>query len=196
MQRNLQKQPQVKILPAFSVNENLRLREADSEDIAKLVRVILSQKVDVDNDVTITLVEKNLKIIADMVLMKEALTYLVRNLMDAIPGCNRLSPTNNQVNFEMESLLKSDDSVIGACAFIPLTAADSVGEKIKEKILKPYFNTKKYGNDLCLATAYRIISKPNERIKVKSRLEHSAEVNMYLPLTKLEILNVMSIPVG
>ena len=81
---------------------------------------MLPQYVDGDIDVTITLLEKNLKIMADMALMKEALTHLVKNAMDAMPGCGKFSLTINQANFEIESLLNGDNSIIGACAFISL----------------------------------------------------------------------------
>jgi len=72
----------------------------------------------------------------------------------------------------------------------------SVDEKIKEKILEPFFTTKTDGNGLCLAIGYRIIKQHHERIKAKNRVEQGAEVNMYLPLTKLEIVNMISIPTG
>jgi signal transduction histidine kinase len=199
MQRSLQKQPQIKILPAFGVNQRLRLREADIDEVVKTVQGVLPQHVHGDNDVTITLMEKNLKIIADMALLKEAVTHLVRNIMDVMPGYGKFSLTINQVNFEIESLLNGDDSIIGACAFIPLAGVGtciSVDEKIKEKILEPFFTTKTDGNGLCLAIAYRIIKQHHERIKAKNRVEQSVEVNMYLPLTKLEIVSMMSIPTG
>lgn len=199
MQGSLQKQPQIKILPAFTVNERLRLREADIDEVVKTVQGVLPQHVDEDIDVTITLLEKNLKIMADMTIMKEALTHLVRNVMDAMPGYGKRSLTINQVNFEIESLLKSDDSIIGACAFISLTGGRtyiSVDKKIKEKILEPFFTTKTDANGLCLAIAYRIIKQHHERTKVKNRVGQGTEVNMYLPLTKWEIVNMMSIPAG
>jgi signal transduction histidine kinase len=199
MQGSLQKQPQIKILPAFSVNERLRLREADIEEVVKTVQSVLPQHADGDNDVTITLMEKNLKIIEDMALMKEVLTHLVRNLMDLMPGYGKFSLTINQVNFEIDSLLNGDDSIIGACTFISFAGVYkniSVDKKIREKILKPFFTTKTDGNGLCLALAYRIIKQHHERINIKSRVEQGAEVNMYLPLTKLELVNMMSIPAG
>jgi signal transduction histidine kinase len=189
MQGILQKQPQIKILPAFSINERLRLREADIDEVVKTVQGVLPQHVDEDIDVTITLLEKNLKIMADMALMKEALTHLVRNAIDAMPGYGKFSLTIKQANFEIESLLKGDDSIIGACAFISTAGGTDVGvvEKIKEKIFKPFFTIKTYGKDLGLAIAYRII---------KSRVRQGKEANIYLPLTKWEMVNMMSIPAG
>ena len=95
MQGSLQKQPQIKSLPAFCVNQRLRLREADTDDVVKTVQSVLPQHADGDIDVTITLLEKNMKIMADKTLMREALTHLVRNAM----ACNarlRQVPTDDQ----------------------------------------------------------------------------------------------------
>jgi signal transduction histidine kinase len=163
------------------------------------VQDVLPQHVDEDVDATITLLEKNLKIMAEMALMKEALTHLVRNVMDAMPSYGNFSLTINQVHFEIESLLNGDDSIIGACAFISLAAVGTylrVDEKIKEKILEPFFTTNTDSNGLALAMAYRIIKQHHERIKVKSRVGQGKEANIYLPLTRLEIVSMMSMPVG
>jgi two-component system cell cycle sensor histidine kinase/response regulator CckA len=201
MQGSLQRQPQIKILPAFGVNQRLRLREADIDEVVKTVQGVLPQHVDGDIDVTITLLEKNLKIMADMALMKEALTHLVRSAMDAMPGNGKFSLTINQANSEIESLLNGDDSIIGACAFISLAGGGTdvgIDEKIKEKIFEPFFTTKTDGNGLGLAIAYRIIKqhRGSGRIKAESQVGQGTEVNIYLPLTKSEIVNMMSIPAG
>jgi signal transduction histidine kinase len=196
MEGSLQKQPQIKILPVLSVTERPRLREADIDEVVKTVQAVLPQHVYGDVDVTITLLEKNLKILADTALMKEALTDLVRNAMDAMPRYGRFSLTTNQANFEIESLLNADNSIIGACNFISLAGTDvGVDGKIKEKIFEPFFITKTTGNGLGLAIAYRIIKRHHDgRLKAESRAGQSIEVNIYLPLTKLEIVNIMSIP--
>ena len=119
MEGGLQKQPQIRILPALSVNERPRSRGADIDEVVKTVQGVLPEHVDGNIDVTITLLEKSL-IMADMALMKEALTDLVRNAMDAVSGYGKLSLTVNHANFEIESLLNADDSIIGACDFISL----------------------------------------------------------------------------
>lgn len=194
MQGSLQKQPHIKILPAFRVNEGFKLREADIDEAVKSVKGVLPQHVDGDIDVTITLLEKNLKIITDLVLMKETLTHLVRN---AMPDCSKFPLTINQVHFEIEPLLNGNDSIIGACTFISLAAAGtyiSVDEKIKRKILEPFFTTEIEGNGLSLAMAYRIIRQQHERTKVTSQMGQGKEANIYLPLTRLEMVSMMSIP--
>jgi len=191
-----QKQPQINILPAFSVNGRLRLSETDLNEIARMVEGLLSQYVNGDIDITITLLEKNLKIMAD-VLMKEALAHLIKNAMDAMPGGGKFSLSTNQLNFEIESLLDGDDCTVGACAFISL-ADTSVGidEKIKDNIFEPFFTTKTNSKGLGLPIAYRIIKQRQGKIKVASQVGQGTEVNIYLPLTKPEIVNMMTIPLG
>ena len=199
MEGSLQKQPQVKILPVLSVNERLRSRGADIGEVVRTVKGVLPQHVEGNIEVTITLLEENL-IMADMALMKEALTDLVRNAMDAMSGYGKFSLTINQVNFEIESLLNADDSIIGACDFISLAGGCTdvrVDKRIKEKISEPFFTTKTVGNGLRLAIAYRIITQHHAgRIKIESRAGQGTEVNIYLPLTKLEMVKMMSIPAG
>lgn len=196
MQGSVQKQPHIKILPAYGVNERLRMREADIEEVVKTVQRVLPQHVDGDIDVTITLLEKNLKIMSDMAPIKETLTHLVRN---AMPNCGKFPLTINQVHFGIEPLLNGNDSVIGACTFLSFAAVGtyiSVDATIKEKILEPFFTTKTEGTGLSLAMAYRIIKQNFGRIKVKSRVGQAKEANIYLPLNRLEIVSMMSIPVG
>jgi nitrogen-specific signal transduction histidine kinase len=118
--------------------------------------------------------------------------------MDAMPGYGKFSLTINQVNSEIESLLNGEDSIIGACAFISLAGGVTdvgVDEKIKEKLFERLFTTKTDGNGLGLAIAYRILKQHHDsRMKVESRVGQGTEVNIYLPLTKVEMVNMMSIP--
>lgn len=196
MRESFEKQPHIKILPAFSIDGRLRLRETDLNEIARMVEGLLPQYANSDIDVTITLLEKNLKIMADMNLMKEALTHLIKNAMDAMPGGGKFTLSTNQVNFEIESLLDGDNSIVGACAFISLADTGvGIDEKIKEKIFEPFFTTKTNGTGLGLPIAYRIINQHQGKINIGSKVGQGTEVNIYLPLTKPEIVNMMTIPV-
>ena len=120
MIESIEKQSHIKILPAFRLDGNPGLRETDLNEVVRTVENVLPQYVNGDINVTITLLEKNLKIMADMALMRETLTHLIENAMDAMPGCGKFSLTINQVNFEIESLLNGDDSIMGVCAFVSL----------------------------------------------------------------------------
>ena len=65
MQASLQKKTRIKILPAISFKENLRLRGTDIDEAVKNVQGVLPDNADEDTQVTITLLEKNLQTIAD-----------------------------------------------------------------------------------------------------------------------------------
>ncbi len=197
MQKSLQKQHQIKILPALIVNEKLRLQKVDIDDVVQTVQGALSPHVDGGIDVTITLLEKNLRIIKDIALMKEALTLLVSNVMGTMPAYGKFSLAINQANFKIKSLLNGDDSIIGACAFMYLAGVSMYisDEKLKKKILEPFFITRTDDNGVRLAIAYRIIKQHHLRIKVSNPMGQGTGVNIYLPLNRLEIVSMMSIPI-
>jgi two-component system, cell cycle sensor histidine kinase and response regulator CckA len=199
MIESTQKQPQIKVLPAFGGHGRLRLRETDLSDVVRTVESLLPRYVNGDMDVTITLLEKNLKIMADMALMRETLAHLIENAMDTMPGYGKFSLTVSQANFEIESLLKADDTLVGACAFVSFAgggAYSGVDEKTRAKMVEPFFTTKTDDNGPGLAIAYRVITEGNGRIKGRSGMRQNTEVNIYLPLTRLEIVSMMSIPLG
>jgi signal transduction histidine kinase len=194
---SFQKQPQIKILPALTFDGRLRLRETDLNEVVRTVESVLPQYVKGDIDITITLLEKNLKIMADMALMKEALTHLIKNAMEAMPGGGKFSLSTNQLNCEIESLLDGNDSPLGACAFISIVdTGTGIDEKIKDKIFEPFFTTKTNSKGLGLPIAYRIIKQHQGRIEVGGQVGQGTEVNIYLPLTKPEIVDMMTIPLG
>ena len=197
MIRSFEKQPQVKILPAFSIDAGLKVKETDMGEIASMVRGLLSQYVNWDIDVTITLLEKNLKIMADMALMKEGLTHLIKNTMDGLPGGGNFSLNTNQAGCEVETLLDGFNLIAGACAFVYLAdTAAGMNAKISERVCEPFFTIKTdNGKSLGLPIAYRIIKEPNRGIRGDGQ-RGQGEANIYLPLTRQEIVDMMSIPLG
>lgn len=195
----VQKQPKITILPAFSVSKKATMPEAEMNEVLKALQDASPHHVDGDIDVTITLLEKNLKIMEDMALTREVVTYLVRNVIDAMPVSGGIPPDIGQINSEIESLRNGDDSIIGACAFISIsgTGIDVVGDKMtREKILQSFYTTKKALKRLAIAIAYRIFKHHNGRIRAETMARQNTEVNIYLPLTKTEIVNIISVPSG
>jgi C4-dicarboxylate-specific signal transduction histidine kinase len=197
MIENLQRQFQITILPAPSIGGSLKLKETDLNEVVRTVEGALPQYVNEGIDVTITLLEKNLKLMADMAHMREILPNLIKNTLDAVTGSGRFSLTVNQINFDIESLSNGANSIIGACAFICLTDTDrGIDEKLKEKMFEPFFTTKTDGNGLNLAIAYRIIKQCQGGIRAEGQAGQGTEINVYVPLNKSEIVNMMSIPLG
>jgi len=195
MIENFQKQLQIKILPAFNVNEKLGLRKTNINEVARMMESILPKYAREDIDVTITLLEKNLKIAENMAIMKEVLTHLLKNVMDSIPGRGKLSLNAGQLNFEIKSLRYSDNLIIGACAFISLPCADmGIDEKISEKIFEPFFTSETIGNSLELPIAYRIIKHRQGGVETDFQAAQGMKVHIFIPLNKSEMVNMMTIP--
>ena len=71
-----------------------------------------------------------------------------------------------------------------------------IDEKIRERICEPFFTIKSdSGKSLGLPIAYRIIKERNRGTRGEEPWGQG-EANIYLPLTRQEIVNMMSIPIG
>ena len=197
MIESIEKQSHIKILPAIRLDGRPGLRETDLNEVVRTVESVLPQHVYGDMNVTITLLEKNLKIMADMTLMQEGLTHLIKNTMDGLPVGGNSALNTKQVSCEVESLLDGFNLIVGSCAFIYLADTTAgINEKIGERICEPFFTIKTdSGKSLGLPIAYRIIKAPN-RCAGGGNHWGQGEVNIYLPLTRQEIVDMMSIPLG
>ena len=116
MIKSFQKQPQIKSLAPLSIDRDFELKETDLNELVRTVEnlfpLFLGSNGDID--VSITLLEKNLKIMADSAFLKEALLQLFKNAMDAMPDGGICSFSTNQVNFGDHSLMDDDGCVSGA----------------------------------------------------------------------------------
>ncbi len=194
MMESFQKQPRAKSLPAFSIYRELKLKETDLNEVVRTVESVLPYYTHGNIGIQITLSEKDLKIMADKVLMQEALIHLVKNAMDTMPYGGVFSLNTNRVNFENQSVPEGNDDNFGACAFISLAATGTgIDEKIEEMVFEPFLATKA-GNGPGLPIAYHIIKEHGGTVKVESAPGQGTAINVYLPLAKPGTVNTMPIP--
>jgi two-component system, cell cycle sensor histidine kinase and response regulator CckA len=194
MMGSFQTQVQIKSLPAFNVHREFRLKETDLNDIVRTVEGVLPQYMRGDIGTKVTLSEKDLRIMADTVLMQEALVHLVKNAIDAMPEGGTFSLNTNRVNFE-NAVPGYSDCDLGPCAFISLADTGiGIDEKTKERIFEPFFTTKGKSKGLGLPIAYRIIKEHGGSMKVESTPGQGTAITVYLPLTRPEIVNMVPIP--
>lgn len=193
---SFQRQPRMKSLPAFSIYRKLRLKETDLNQVVRTVAGMLPQYVPGNIETKVILSEKDLKILADMALLREALIHLIENAMDAMPDGGTLTLNTNRVNFENRSIPKDSGDNYGTCAFISLADTGiGIDEIIKEKIFEPFFTTKAgTGKGLGLPIAYHIIKEHGGNMKLESTPGQGTAINVYLPLAKPEIMNIIPIP--
>ena len=193
---SFQKQVPIKSLPAFSIYRKLRLKETDLNDVVRRVEGMLPHYIHGNIGAKVTLSEENLKIMADASLMQEALINLVKNAIDAMPDGGIFSLNTSRVNFQNRSIPQGNDDNFGACAFISLADTGiGIDERIKERIFEPFFTTKTgNGEGLGLPIAYHIIKEHGGSMKVESTPGQGTAINVYLPLARPGIVNMIPIP--
>lgn len=193
---SFQKQAQIKSLPAFSIYRKFRLKETDLNEVVRTVEAALPQYMHGDIGARVALSGNDLKIMADIALMREALINLVKNAMDAMPDGGIFSLNTGRVNLENRSIPEGKDDIFGPCAFISLADTGiGIDEKIKERIFVPFFTTRTgNGKNLGLPIAYHIIKEHGGSMKVQSTPGQGTAVNVYLPLVRPEIVNMIPIP--
>jgi two-component system, cell cycle sensor histidine kinase and response regulator CckA len=193
---SFQKQQQIKFLPPFSVNWKFVLKEVDLNEVVRIAESVLTQYVNGDIDVRITLLENNLKIMADRALMTEALIHLIKNAMDAMPDGGKFSLNAGRVNLENRSAPENINGNSGQYAFVSLVDTGiGIDDKIKEKIFEPFFTTKAGNNTgLGLPIANHIIKELGGSMEVASTPGQGTAINIYLPLANPEIANMIPIP--
>jgi signal transduction histidine kinase len=196
MVESFEKQVRIKSLPAFSIYQKFRLKQTDLNEVARTVEGVLPQYIHGNIGAKVILSEKDLTIMADIALMREALINLVENAMDAMPDGGMFSLNTSRVNFENRSIPEGKHDNFGECAFISLADTGiGIDEKIKERIFEPFFTTKTgNGKGLGLPIAYHIIKEHGGSMKVESTPGQGTTINVYLPLAKPEIVNTIPIP--
>lgn len=194
--KSFQKQASALLLPAFSVYRKSAMKEADLNGIARLVESALPRFMREDMSAEVTLSKEDLKIMADTALMQLALTNLVKNAVDAMPNGGLLSLDTRRVHFGGESLFDRFNFVGGSCALLSLADTGiGVDGKTRERMFEPFFTTKTgSGAGLGLPIAYHIIKEHGGSINVGSNPGQGTTINVYLPLAKGAMVNMMPIP--
>ena len=198
MRQSFQKQIQIKSLPVFSICRKFTLKETDLNEVVRMVEGMLPQYVNGNIGAKVTLSEEDLKIMADIALMQQALINLVKNAVDAMPNGGTFSLNTSRVNFEDESRLNGFNSIAGPCAFVSLADTGvGIDAKTKERIFEPFFTTKTgNGKGLGLPIAYHIIKEHGGSMKVESTPGQGTVISLYLPLAKPERVSMIPIPLG
>lgn len=101
-------------------------------------------------------------------LMRQALTNMIQNAVEAMPGGGTLSLTMKRVHQDMRI-------VVG-------DTGEGIGPDLVKKIFLPFFTTKDKGVGMGLALAHKIITAHGGRIEVESMQGKGTRFNVILPL--------------
>ena len=106
------------------------------------------------------------------------------------------SLNTSQVNFENQSVPEGNNDNDGMCAFISFADTGiGIDEIAGEAVPGPFSSTKTgHGRGLGLPIACHIIKEHGGTMKVESTPGRGTAINVYLPLTWPEIVNMIPIP--
>ncbi len=107
------------------------------------------------------------KVVTDEVLLKQAVTNVVQNALEAMPGGGRLSVSTTKA--DGFALISISDTGYG------------IPEEIRERIFQPFFSKKEGGTGLGLAIVQKNVTLLDGRVEVQSSAEGTT-FHIYLPL--------------
>jgi two-component system, cell cycle sensor histidine kinase and response regulator CckA len=186
----------LKSLPAFNFDHKMRLKEHDLNGIVMELEKILPKHINNEIKVKIDLADRELKIMADPLRIKEAFVNLINNANDAMPSGGILTLRSKLASFESKSMGTDNECLSGACALLSIsdTGIGMDGE-VRKKIYEPFFTTKEgIGRGLGFPIATYIIQSHRGSIDVESTPGNGTTINAYLPLLKRDYLQPSSIP--
>jgi signal transduction histidine kinase len=186
----------LKSLPAFNFDYKMRLKEYDLNEIIKDLEKTLPEQMNEDVKVKIDLADRELKIMADLLRIKEAFLNLIKNANDAMPSGGILTLSSKQAFFRDESMNIDNNYLSGASVLLSVSdTGTGMDEQTQEKIYEPFFTTKEgVGRGLGFPVASYIIQSHGGSINVDSTPGIGTKINIYLPLLKDDFLQPSPIP--
>jgi CheY-like chemotaxis protein len=159
-------------------------------EIIRSVGKIFSQLIGEDIELTMTLSDKNPKVMADVNQIEQVLINLVTNARDAMPAGGRLSIGTDVMKMDEDFTKQHGYGVSGK--YVVLTVSDSgtgIDEAIRGKIFEPFFTTKVVGkgSGLGLAVTYGIVKQHMAYIDVESVPGEGTTFKIYFPTVKVEV---------
>jgi PAS domain S-box-containing protein len=166
-------------LLSFGRHIELNLRPVDFEAfLHKQVLHVLDQAADHPRPhLSIEIPSGIPRVALDEVLMRQAITNLLQNALEAMPNGGELRVK--------VTLLQREVSIQGTVREILLEIGDTgqgiPSEKL-DKIFLPFFTTKQKGTGMGLALVHKIVLSHNGRIQVDSMEGRGSTFRIYLPL--------------
>ncbi len=118
------------------------------------------------------------RIQADEILIRQAMTNLVQNALEAMPEGGELKI---QARARKEQAARSD---AGPREILEIEIQDTgagISREVIDRVFLPFFTTKEQGTGLGLALVHKIILSHNGQIRVDSQPGHGTTFRVYLP---------------
>ena len=172
-------------LLAFSRKQTISLSQVDLNDIVRKVSKMLVRVIGEDIKLTITLINRELAVMADTGQIEQILLNLATNARDAMPDGGELTIQTGMVNVDSSYAEAHLFENTGMCAV--LTVSDTgigMDKKTSDNIFEPFFTTKEVGKGtgLGLAMVYGIVKQHGGSINVYSEFDKGTTFRVYLPM--------------
>ncbi len=168
---------------------NFRPERANLNDIVRRAIGSLSPYLVKNTETRLHLAEDDLHLMADSSQMEEAITHLLRNAAEAMPGGGILTIGTALACHRNDRMMLIEKLFLGGCALLSI-ADTGIGmdKKDMERIFDPGFTTKPgTSQGLGLPAAHGIIRKHNGCINIQSVPGKGSTVKVYLPLLRTAV---------
>ncbi|MDD2320995.1 MAG: ATP-binding protein [Geobacteraceae bacterium] len=172
-------------LLAFSRKKQFEPRVVNLNDIMLKAENMLPLIVGKKIRVSITLCESPLIILADEVLLEQALVNLAANARDAMPNGGVLSISTDR--FETASKVPCASGTVQPGRYARITVTDmgiGMDEKTRARIFEPFFTTKEVGKStgLGLSMVHGIVRQHQGLVDCSSQIGTGTNFRIILPL--------------
>ena len=149
--------------PASLNRVKINIRELIENCLANVLQTAAAGS-SIKTDLQLDAIEASL----DEVLMRQALTNLIQNAVEAMPGDGTLSLTAVKARQEMR--ISVGDT------------GEGIASEVVKKIFLPFFTTKDKGVGMGLALTHKVITAHGGRVEVESRPGKGTTFTVILPL--------------
>jgi len=177
-------------LLAFSRKQIISPKPINVNEVIKGVEKILLRLIGADIELSISLSDKDLTVIADSTLMENVLMNLATNARDAMPEGGNLLISSDFTDIDERFVNMYGYGNKGRYAVITISDTGvGIDEQTQDKIFEPFFTTKEVGKGtgLGLAMVYGIVKQHDGFINVYSETGKGTTFKIYLPLIHAEI---------
>lgn len=185
-------------LLTFSRKQIISPKPVNLNEIIKLLEKLLTRIIGEDIELTVSLANRELTIMADPIQIEQVLLNFATNARDAMPDGGSLVIATDLVRLDCEFITAHGPGKPGSYAVITIEdTGQGIDEKTKEKIFEPFFTTKEVGKGtgLGLSMVYGIIKQHEGHINVYSEPGNGTVFRIYLPVIDLKVDNIKPVDI-
>jgi PAS domain S-box-containing protein len=174
----------VRGLLAFSRKQTLNPMPINLNETIKGVAKLLKPIIREDIDLSVTLKEEDLHVVADTGQIEQVLMNLAANARDAMPKGGSLTICSEIAELDDEYVTARGYGSPGTYALVSVTDTGiGMDEETRTRIFEPFFTTKEVGKGtgLGLAMVYGIIKQHKGYVDVSSEPEKGTTFKLFIP---------------